>query len=628
MIFCNIGPKRDLFVTQPDTHLHGNFERSSGLQEHREIDIGKLLELRKTARGEYWAIARDMRGPTPEDLEILLPRASLPKLADGMITYRYRGWYAEEAGKVIEVQTHSHAASRGKELVGLIETLEVRDPDFLIEYFDSLYESKKVDLIMALHMVGERKELKDYLIKKLPHIDDFMYGLGDKKEKFLDNEYYPFESELRRVSEDMASAYILKRAPATQEIYEFGPDAQMRPFLEFARTYGVNAEALEALNTKSPLPKSLSEIHAEGGINIKRTIGRDIQYAQWMSEIRKDFPKLSDEEKLEFGQKYLQFLSESYGVHPAPVLAVVPGISSKAEHARWDVADKETSFAHPLGRINIQKPVNSFHDFLETLSHEFTHALEDLALYTINTDFQEWHQQNPDAVRLGNEKMQKNLRSAALAISFNTACNLFAGFAGSRENGYADGIYYGPEKVENDKDGERQKKVDDLYSYQLRERHASLYEYLIAKDVEDALNKFEKGRDPLAVFMMAQNGMFKADEFIKETLIPSVPAEERARYQDEIGKIEVCFKKADAREATYYERMLHMGRAFIGVYDLIWKAVDAGHLSMNDTKVGAMAVLAEDIAAHTTQAIRIMKFNEQISAEGANTAPLTAQMPA
>lgn len=612
-------------MSQSDNHIHDSFERSSVPPGERRVDLA-LLNLRKTAIGEYWRIVRDMPSPVPDDLERLMPRASLPRLVDGEITIRYKDVLAEDKDVISETVQITSAASRGQVLLELLREMENDDPEFLDLYFDTLYDGHKVDLIMALHVIGETDELRDRLIGQLAGIDDFLLGVQRSKDDFLDNEYYPIGHHLSEMTKHIASAYIMQRAPVRNDQVNFVPDEELEPYLAFARKYKVNPRALEHINTRTPLPKSLSGIHVNGLANFSRTLQEDIGLAQSMSRMRADYDRMYDEERLAFGRLYLESLAQAYGIHPPPALDVNPETTSLGSHMVWDIGNKQACFAHPLGRIFVPNLSASFTEFIETLSHEFTHGLEDLALYSLNTEFQDWRKENPDAVKLGDDAMQKRLRSSAFALSFNTACYMSAGFDGTREAGYDRGTYYTIQKATNDESGEKQKKLDLLYADQLRERHACLYGYVISTNFAENLDKMERYRDPLNIVMMAQNGMGRATEYIRDTLLPVIPADKREAYQEMARTIDGHFENADAREASYRERMTGMKDAFTGVRDMISRAVSDEYVSSSHPASRDMYKLGYEIISHVELALRIMDYNESTPAAKTGNAP--QQVPA
>ncbi len=615
-------------MIQPDSNVQDIFERSSAPTDERRVDLHHLLELRKTARGEYARIARHMLAPTPGDLDSLLPRATLPKLTDGEIKVRYRNWMAEDKNEIAEAMQVTSAASAGRLLLELIRELEEDDPEFIVEHFDNMSGGRKVELIMGLHMVGGKDELRDYLIRQLPGIDDFLLGVQDQKDMFLDNEYFPLDQQLNKLSRDIASAYIMQRAPVRQNAYDFVSDEEMRPYLDFARKYDVNALALEHINTRTPLPASLKEIHIAAGIHLSKNIEEDVAYAQWMHRMRSEFDYLNEAEKREVGERYLALLARSYGIDPPPVLEIDRGMTGLGAHRRWDLEDKEASFAHPLGRVVVPNFASTFNDFLETLSHEFTHSLEDAALYSLNAEFQDWHREHPGAVTLGGEKMQMRLKSAAFALSFNTACKKAAGFAGTRQAGYGDGIYYSPRTAEDDESGRKQKKIDELYAGQLRERHAHLYEYLITNDVGRTLDQMERCRDPLRIVMMAQNGRYVVSDYIKDTVLPAIPAERQEEYATLIKEMNGHFNIMDARETSYADRMSETAKAYDVVLSLIVRADVAGFLSMRGEASMKIFNLSGDIKKEATLASRILSFKEEASAAASKKETGPQQAPA
>jgi hypothetical protein len=615
-------------VTQPDFHVQDSFERSSALPDERRVDMQHLLELRQTSRGDYMQIAKHMLAPKPEDLETLLPRASLPKLTDGEITVRYKDVQAEDKNEIAEAVHTTSAASAGRLLLELIKELEDDDPEFIIGHFENMSGGRKVELIMALHVTGGKDELRDYLIGQLPGVDDFLLGVQDQKALFLDNEYFPLDDHLHKLSKRIASAYIMARAPVRQNVYDFVPDEEMRPYLEFARKYDVDALALEHINTRTPIPRSLQAIHVSATIALGKNIEEDVGYAQWMHRMRLEFDYLNEGEKREVAERYLELLAKSYGIYPAPQLEVDREMKVLGAHRRWDLEDKEESFAHPFGRIAVPGFAEPFNDFLETLSHEFTHSLEDAALYSINPEFQEWCRDHPDAVRLGDEKMQMRLKSAAFALSFNTACNKFVGFAGTRQAGYADGVYYSPRKAEDDPSGRKQEKIDELYSLQLRERHAHLYEYLITNDVGRTLDEMEKCRDPLRIVMMGQNGRYAVSDYIKDVLMPAIPVENREEYEAMVKKMNGHFNKMDARETSYADRMTEAASAFTAVQMMIVCANSAGFQSMKGEAPEKIFSLSSTIIRQATLAARILSFKEEVSAAAAKKDHGPQQAPA
>jgi hypothetical protein len=571
------------------------------------VDVSRLPELRRKDSTAYWKYIKEASAPKLADLEAMMPRATLPQIVDGRISYKTVNWLSSDQ-KIVELTSISNSATCAAQFLSLCEHLEREDPDFIKEYADSLFSSAAMGYAMAFHLMGERDDMKELFFDQVIHMDDLVIQVIHRKEQFMDNTHYPMGSMFSRMTEDMASFYILNKAPflggpAT------APDEQIRPFLEIARDYCSGGKIIEAINTKFPLPKSLISIHNEGLNNATEFLSDDMDMADWMIRQRDHYHDLSSDDKLKFGTYYLWFLAKSYGIEPAPDLKLDPEISSNAAQNIWNGDSRDDCFAHPMGHITVREWPDTCEDFLELLSHEFTHGLEDVALFSLQPDFVKWRQENPGLIEIGDEAMQKNLRSAALALSFNTV-SYQAAFVGLNGVGSREGTYYPAEDAKAEEDAKERKKLEDLYNEQMRERHAFGYQGIIASKFMNTLEMIKASRDPLRIFMMGQNAMFKAEAYLKDKFIPAIPQEHKAHYAVHLDNIENHFKAADRREATYHQRLRHMGLAFNDLSTAISEGAGDGFIDLQAPETKEIIKQSLNIVQHAVQGIKLMGWKK------------------
>lgn len=590
--------------------IQQTFDGSAGLRPQRILDPARLPGLRRQNAPEYWTYVREATAPQLSDLEAMLPQESLPQIVDGPITYKAHSIFGQPADTIIERTSTSDSATYAARFLELIERLEEEDPSFIPEFIESLSGWDAMKYVVAFHVMRERDDLKAMLMGGVAHFDDLVLEVIRSKEIFLDNQYIPMGKKFSDLTNDLATEYIKRKAPFLDG-RTYAPDEVLRPFLEIARDYCYGSKLIETINTKFPLPKSIVSMHIAGLNGMRDILCADMDMALWMQDKRERYRDLNDDEKLQYANYYLWLLAQSYGIGPAPELTMDPDLKSAAELGVWNAANRDECYAHPLGRIFLKEWPDTVEVMLSVISHEFIHGLEDAALFSIQPEFQRWHSKNPDLVSMGDEVMRKNFLSIALSLSFNVQARVGDIFTGIEGIGSMRGTYYSGLKFAADATEEEKQQQKNLYEKQLRERHAYGYQGILADKFGKALDLIVASHDPLRVFMMAQNAMFKAEAYIKEVIVPAIPAGKEADFSGSLAKIQDHFKAADARSATYRQRLHEMGLAFNALNTVIVTASDNGMTAFDAPQTRDMLDLSQDVVTHMIQALNIMRWQKQ-----------------
>lgn len=564
-------------MTTDRDHLQHLFRQSSGGTE--QIDFKALAKARWDNPKAYWEVARTIETVTADVLEEMLPRDEVPRLTDGTITYRFEN--VMDDMKIAEREVQTLAASKAATFKALLERLENEDPQFMRDYFENFAHWNVMSVVIPLHVTGVHENLKAWLMNsKDIHIDDVVIGVKRAQDKFLDNEFFPFDHELREVMSNLVSAYVTYKLGDLKKGSEKPSEEDINRLLQLSAEHGLTPYALQIINLSAPIPPGLMAVHNTGCPAFHKVIETDIPTALEFSDLKRAYPTLSDEQKLAFGQKFLNHLSSAYGFHPPPELSHDPQNSSYGGQSVWDAKDKEACFAHPLGKITLREFPQDFELFIHLLSHEFIHSMEDAALYTLNPDFQSWQRDTEGHdVLLGGEDTVKNLRSAALQLSFNSVSNIPA-MKGLKSVAYKSGDYYPGEEDPTAPES----KEPDIYADQLRERHAYGVQGIIARTFMKALTCVDVARDPLSAVIRGQHGMFAAEELLTTKLSPVIPEDIKAVFSEHLGRIKTDFRQADARETSYPERLRLLSRALLDTQSLAFEIQDAGLMNLDEDK--------------------------------------------
>ena len=575
------------------------------------VDIKSLPAMRQKDPRAYSDMIRLMHSPTLFDLETLVPRAQMPQLVDGKIMHskRDQGLLAGWLRSITKPRTETYEASSITNFLSLIERIERDDPGFMTDYIDSLFSSEAIDFAMDLHVIDKRPDLKEKFLGKT-NIDDLVLAAI----RYTDETRgYALDYSLRAQANKLGTAYIMRRAPLNTQ--DYADDEALRPFLEIANDHCYGSPLIEAINTQMPLPLSIDDIHKAGVTSMNDLLSADLELADWMQDRCERYPSLSDEEKLEFGNRYLLLLSQAYGIDPPPSLDIDSECSGDGDQSIWSM-DRDECYAHPLGRIRVKTLINDCDDFLETLSHEFVHGLEDCAMLSLNPDFQAWRTENPEVVAVGDETMQKKMCSAALALSFNAVSGFKDAFACKK------GAYYSP-PADNPQTKDNIDALDKRYRTQLRERHAFGYEGYIRGHFRYTAEMIKDSRDPLHVFMAGQSALPEAQAYIKDRFVPSIPDGMEGSFTTLLTEIKDYFEKAQANEVTIRDRVRYMGRAFSRIMALVADGHEGGFIDYTDHHKD-MYDKAENVYKHAVQAIKHIKLTEETGAPRAIAAAQTA----
>ena len=620
-------------VNSDSTTMQKAFVGSAGVLSERGSLLMGLPELRRTDFDSYWNLAHHLPPPSLDDLEEMMPQATLPQLVDGSIPYRFQDHFGPDPDAIAERQMRSQSATQAARFLELVEHLEKRDPSFMADFAASLSSFQATEYALNLHLMAERDDLKQLFLGKVRHMDDLVIEVGRRRETYLDNQYIPMDNQFIRMMDDLVYAYIQQRAPMQDNEVLSVKDQDIRPFLELARDYGDSYRLTELINTKLPLPDALVSAHFEGFEGMRVSLRDETDMALWFLDKRDRYAGLTDAEKTEFATYYLHLLAHSYGIDPPQTLEIDPALSSDGGQSTWDTEDRAACFAHPLGKVTLREFPETFDELLSTLSHEFCHGLEDAALFSINSEYSLWRKEQPEAPPLGSEVMSRNLRAAALPIAFNTAVGREKIFSGIGQDATMNGTYYRPAgaprtesgQEEPEREREARTRANKLYLTQLRERHAFLYQDVIAAEFTRIMDRLELSRDPLRVHMMAQLATYKADDFLKEKFIPAIPEGRGAAFMERIDKLRQHFRDADSRDASYDSRMRHMGIAFIELKLMMRDGKAEGFINLREAETSSAFSLFGTVADHAVQAIRYLEWKkdraERHAAAGVGAAP-------
>lgn len=596
-------------MTTDRDHLQHLFRQSSGGAEH--IDFKALAKARRNNTSEYWEVARTIKMVTADMLEEMLTRETFPFITNESITCRFIDIREDIPVVEGEISTSVLQAHKLKEF---LERLESEDPDFLRLYFEAMPQWDVMNIAMPLHVTGVHETLKVWLMNtKDVHIDEVVLAVNRTQDAFAHNEFYPYDYEIAKVMRNIVSSYVTYILGDVNKEREKPSEEDVTRLLQLSAEHGLTPYALEIVNLNAPIPSGLLDVHNTGCPAFRKMLETDIATALEFSDLKKAYPTLNDDQKLALGQKFLNYLAAAYGFNPPPQLNHDPQNSSYGGQSVWDAKDKEACFAHPLGKIYLREFSEDFELFIQLLSHEFIHSMEDAALFTLNPDFQNWQKDTESHdVRVGSQETVRKLRSAALQLSFNVASNVPA-LKGLKSVAYKSGDYYPGEESATPPDS----KEPDIYAKQLRERHAYGVQGIISRTFFDALKKVDITRDPLTAVIRGQLGMFAAEELLKDKLAPVMPEAMKADITVLIDDIKADFRHADAREATYLERLHLLTRALANTERLA-VAMNKGGLINLDQDKEAEALMERVTGARelTLHGVRILTH---ITVQASNT---------
>ena len=556
-----------------------------------KCELAMLAEQREINPEQYWQRINDIRVSDHNDLDIMLGRPFV-KIKDGSITYKYKEIFGGNAGKIVETTRESLAQTLADELTEVIEYIQNESQETFDKIIDEMSSFELRDLIMNLKVVGNHEELINQLLQKIEHTDDLVLAVFDCRRKWQDNEYDLADYKLIREKESLVSAYIQKvlpvRDPTASNISE--DDSLYIESLKFAQKYGVESETLEYIALNAPLPSSIIDLHIDSSHNLKGLMFDQLDLSERLLELKNDFETLYDEEKLGLGQSYLNLLCAAYGIYPPPPLELDTSMTSAGSHTQWEspeVAEthgfKHLEFTdeaivnnikHPMGRVKARSD-STFGDFIETISHEFIHSLEDLSAYCLNSKFMQLVNDPDDQTLSISDNTLAKVKSMGVLTAFNSTAvcsfNLF---------NQTNGVYFPSKHDEND-----EKHQQDKYRSQIRERHAYLMESFIAKDFISNLERIEKTADPVHIFMKSQHLSFKVKNMrsiVQETI--TLDDEERKTIQRGNKIIENLFSEAYDRTKPYSERLNDFKKAFTVEQKIMRHALSNCSIENTDTR--------------------------------------------
>jgi hypothetical protein len=297
-----------------------------------------------------------------------------------------------------------------------------------------------------------------------------------------------------------------------------------------------------------------------------------IESPEWVDCLLKaqdNFDEFTADDKLSFGRDYLNLLASQYGVNPPPTLdwldeAADDDDDDAGYQTPWSTDNKYDNFAHPMGKIFLKQSVmKSANYFLITLSHEFAHALEEVALYSLNPEFQRWlDKEGQDfGIKVGHQQTKACLASAALAISFNNVSQSIPGHIPDREAVpyFREGTYFShaAPRAEGEQDTEAD-KMDELYLYQLKERHARSVENFLPKKINKVLDLARQYSNPTEAILYGRWVMHSVDAHFQQHVVPVDNEEWMAKWLE----IQEHSRAADMGDVNM-ERLGDIGSALV-----------------------------------------------------------------
>ena len=278
----------------------------------------------------------------------------------------------------------------------------------------------------------------------------------------------------------------------------------------------------------------------------------------------------------------------------------------------------------PVGIIKVSpdKDWSNFDDFMTALNHEFTHALEDISLYTLNSDFQDWKKKSPEnaAVKTGHEKFQDNFRATGLLMAFNTNSRNSAAYGASQEGDYFKGRYYGhkAEYASDDpaRDEAEKTKAKTRHLAQLRERHAYLLEphnikahrsYRACGALQDSTNLYA-----LAVADLSgqRHANLKHQAPHRSGKSPC--------FDRNVKKIDDLFRHADIFHSTYEERLRSVALGFINAQKLMLQASKDGLLDLEEPPTKAFYLKLKDQITDDRIGLIFWRWKRQLPRQNQN----------
>ncbi len=546
----------------------------------RQAILAKLPEMRENNHPEYWNTVNALQITSSEDIDTMLGRP-LVKIKDGEITFKYKSILSNE---VEEHTRTSNARTLANELNNVIEHIQNQPNDAFDKTIDEMQNWKLRQFIMTLKVIGNHEDLVETLIPKIESADDFVMEALDRQRHWMDNEYDLMDQKIIHGIEDLVSAYVLqtipKRNPESTKLYE--NDTDFIDAIEFARQHFISAEAIEHIILNAPMPESTIDLHVESLNVLSNDILSDTEKSEFLLQTRQNFTSLTQEEKHNFGQEFLNLLCASYGVHPPPVLEKeyeqnhsgthqpheITEIIDEGPFRRLDYTEEKVAqnMSKPMGRISVsEKDAENFSSFISTLSHEFVHSLEDFAAYSLNPKFTELLSANEEKTPSATPETQQKLQSIGLLSAFNSSS-----LASKRLFGQKNG-------------GEYISSTDDKIKYreQIRERHAYLIEGFIEQSINTVADRVEKSKDPMHMYIKAQNTSFAVKEM--RALIPDhirTLEQYQKTNEDYDSYIQTAYDRALPKEDRLY--------AFKSAFDLekavLRKIIINGHIENSEDK--------------------------------------------
>lgn len=550
--------------------------------------IASLTELRQDNPALYREIINTISFDDHSIFDELIGRAPV-KISDGFINYKYRSFFGETKGQIIDGKRISNARTLANNLIDLLNQIEESSPDDIIECIASNMQQYELRcLITSLRVCGDKDSRINRFLRCIRNPDEIVLESIQCQERWLDCEFYPMDRQIQDTAKDILSSYIETMLPKLSVKNTNVKDDEH--FIDVVRIAFVhsdflNKETLKHIVMNSPFPESLSSLHLEGSIEGYRHVLENIPFALRMIDFENRFSCLSPEELLEYGQNYLDFMSQCYGIFPPANLSYDNDIKGIGAHKIWrspEVSEHagsvyasvritneiiDDNLRHPLGRVLIKKDYGwrDTSEFLETLSHEFSHGLEDASAYSLNPLFQQIMRDEGEAYTkpyIRNNTLE-NMRSLGLICTFNTSSFTTENFFGKTMLSR----YY---STDDDSLDTTDNENYQNYRLQFRERHAYRFEKFITGHLSLPLQHIKDAQKPsVDIFMQGQQMIFCFRSCYTDKIKPCIASETLADFEYMLDDVNHHFSKSHDRTNTYSNRLRDMHVSLYVAKDVI-----------------------------------------------------------
>lgn len=593
-------------LNQPHQARH-SFASSADATRARQQELMSLIEGRRTNDKAYFAKLRAEKVPLyGDDLQLVLPRERLPQPQDGEFQHRRTEEEKRFYPAGLDIQTrYSRSSTLSEKLLRLIEDIEARDPEFMKRYCETALDLNQLNLALMLNVLNVRPDLQDQAMQSLKNEDSFFFYMHEMMRDYPQSGSYIYDHKINNLIGNIAGRYVRELITAAEEQNGKSKLEAFEPILEFSANYQLDQETLELLLQKMPIPNSMFELHRDGMRNLQLNAEGDVGACLWFAEHRQNFAQLGMDAKQRAAEYLLEMFADAYKISPPPKLVINPELKSIASHSGAET--QEECFRNPLGVISINpnKSLDDFDELVSALGHEFTHALEDVSLLVMSTEFQQWYKASAaeHGVSIDNDSLPL-LRKAALPLSFNTAATDLGIFGKPEQALYRQGRYIAAEG--SDEDRQDQNKNKGHYQ-QLRERHAYSIQNWFMETLRDTLNHLERYKDPIHAVIDGQLGMFDVEKLLRDKILPKAQGDEFKDMRLLMESAHRHFKAADARETSMTHRLVHFHFGYANAYSAIISALSEGLIDGKDNANWAIKGRVEELRGGMRQAYLLYK---------------------